>query len=1212
MANSIGTVKALTGTVIAVAADGSRRELRVGDKVYENEIISTTEGGAIALQLADGSLMDIGRNSRITLSEEGLGRDVHPAPAETPAQPAPSQPVMTAEEIQKMILAGADPTKIADATAAGPAAPAAGTAAGTAAGEGGGGHSFVLVDYTGPSVTPDSGYDTGSVPVVFGEAEGQFLLQGTGTQPQVSVTLDGGADPSLVVSGDAVNVVEGSGGGTQDLTFTLSLNQVSSVDVTVTYQLRVVSANGAADNPDDWFDGIGGPITVTIPAGQTVLSIHVHIVKDNLVESDGRFEIVLLSATNATLNPAASSFVVTIVNDDHGPEPVNDTNWAAEDRGLHFDAGGNVLEDHSHDRDDGMFADVMDTDVDGDSLAVNQIQSQGGAVTLSVGPGTTFDTGTVIEGSFGRLFIGSDGNYRYLVDDLNPEVNALDDGDTTTDVFTYTVSDGFNTQTATLTITIYGTNDGPVAWNDVNSVTEDAQLTATGNVIAGTVATGSGGFGGPDIDADGDDLDITLISSASGNLPSSTDGDATFTIVGLYGTLVINKETGDYTYTLDNGNSMVNGLDDGDPPLTDEVFTYTVGDGDLSATATLTIIINGANDAPLAENDTNWGKEGSFGSPAVDASGNVLQTLAHDGAPSGSFGDVADADVDLETLTVNSVNGSAANVGVALAGLYGTLTLNGDGSYSYIVDNANPEVNGLDDGETRVDSFSYTVTDGSGVSNPAALEITVFGTNDAPQVKCTQNWMSSDPGQQSPGFEDGYRLLVGVPTDVDGDNLVVTATGSVPTGVYYYDGTGYVALTAGTVLYDPSLGINFLDDLVYRPTANPNDVVNKILSLDVFDGDVHVTEIVGIHEAVPTRIPGPSGEISSGNAPLTSGHNADADVVLGDEFAAALNIDPADGNLVLRTNFQDWPSKGPKDPTDTYYTVNAGDRNGDLLEQQVNVYLYVDGIKFQVIDAGDANPNNWIYDPVSGLMKAVVDFENIVNTSDPGQTLAEYLALPGNSTSGTDTWVIEYDDTTPGNDQARYFDFQLNVFDPDDPGITVGGSDCSDQIYGTSGTDVLSGGKAVDILVGRAGDDILSGGDGNDILLGGAGDDQLMGDAGADTLVGGRGADIFVLKSDGTVVDRVTDYDYGDGDVLNLSDLLPDGLDFVGDNPNPDADINDYVRLLNDGGTTNQVQVDVDGALNGVSFTTVATVQSAVTQVQVMVDDQSMTVTQTP
>ena len=52
--------------------------------------------------------------------------------------------------------------------------------------------------------------------------------------------------------------------------------------------------------------------------------------------------------------------------------------------------------------------------------------------------------------------------------------NGLAAGDTATDTFTYTITDGFGgTDTATVTVTIVGENDAPVVVDDIGSVQED-------------------------------------------------------------------------------------------------------------------------------------------------------------------------------------------------------------------------------------------------------------------------------------------------------------------------------------------------------------------------------------------------------------------------------------------------------------------------------------------------------------------------------------------------------------------------------------------------------------------------------------------------------------------------------------------------------------------------------------------------------------------
>src|SRR3546814_20423601 len=67
---------------------------------------------------------------------------------------------------------------------------------------------------------------------------------------------------------------------------------------------------------------------------------------------------------------------------------------------------------------------------------------------------------------------------------------------------------------------------------------------------------------------------------------------------------------------------------------------------------------------------------------------------------------------------------AGGSVGEPLAGAYGVLTLNGDGSYSYVLDNASQRVQGLAAGEVLTESFAYKIPEGEGDTTAAALRIT--------------------------------------------------------------------------------------------------------------------------------------------------------------------------------------------------------------------------------------------------------------------------------------------------------------------------------------------------------------------------------------------------------------------------------------------------------------------------------------------------------
>ncbi|WP_032890077.1 S-layer family protein, partial [Pseudomonas sp. RIT357] len=134
----------------------------------------------------------------------------------------------------------------------------------------------------------------------------------------------------------------------------------------------------------------------------------------------------------------------------------------------------------------------------------------------------------------------------------------------------------------------------------------------------------------------------------------------------------------------------------------------------------------------------------------------------------------------------------------------------------------------------------------------------------------------------------------------------------------------------------------------------------------------------------------------------------------------------------------------------------------------------------------------------------------------------------------------------------------------------VGALANASNIYGTN-----DGG---DTLIGNAGDDILFGQGGNDTLSGGAGNDILVGGKGNDILTGGAGADTFVwLKGDTNTnggFDRITDFKHGEGDKLDLSDLLQG---------NNDTNLSSYLRLTTDSSGNSTLSVSSTGSFTGTS-----------------------------
>ncbi|MBV7515346.1 VCBS domain-containing protein [Pseudomonas sp. PDM25] len=125
---------------------------------------------------------------------------------------------------------------------------------------------------------------------------------------------------------------------------------------------------------------------------------------------------------------------------------------------------------------------------------------------------------------------------------------------------------------------------------------------------------------------------------------------------------------------------------------------------------------------------------------------------------------------------------------------------------------------------------------------------------------------------------------------------------------------------------------------------------------------------------------------------------------------------------------------------------------------------------------------------------------------------------------------------------------------------------------GEAGTQVSYHGESSGTLVGTMAADVISGGDGNDIIVGRGGED---------TLSGGAGADMFAYFNVNEGGDHILDYNFAEGDTVDLSALL--NANFV----NGTSQVSDFVQLAQSGSDIT-VKVDVDGAANGTNFADVA------------------------
>jgi Ca2+-binding RTX toxin-like protein len=358
------------------------------------------------------------------------------------------------------------------------------------------------------------------------------------------------------------------------------------------------------------------------------------------------------------------------------------------------------------------------------------------------------------------------------------------------DSFTYTVTSGGVTETATVNVTVSAVAD--IA-DDSVGVIQDSGVNAL-NLLANDTFENAG----RGITAVGAALHGTVAINNNGTPGNVTDDFVTYTPTGGY--------------------------------IGPDTFTYTVTSGGVTETATVSVNVAPANLAPVV--DLNGTDPGINFASAYTEDGTAAVIADTDVAITDP--DVGD-DIASATITITdaiagdqlTVLGALPGSIVATGGGTASITLSGTGTQAeyqqaltqirYSSTSNDPTVGGTD--LTR--SVSVTVNDGQTSSTPAAITtVTVTGSNDPP----------AGTDATITAIEDTPRLLAQADfgfTDPDSANALsaVTITG-VTGGTLYYDadGTGgaglpvavgsfpqtYTAaeLAAGNVSYQANSNLN--------------------------------------------------------------------------------------------------------------------------------------------------------------------------------------------------------------------------------------------------------------------------------------------------------------------------------------------------------------------------------------------------------------------
>lgn len=420
---------------------------------------------------------------------------------------------------------------------------------------------------------------------------------------------------------------------------------------------------------------------------------------------------------------------------------------------------------------------VLHTDSDGD------VGDTGNGITVSsVQFGSQIETvtpeGVTINGTWGTLFIKADGSYSYHANGTT--------GAGQSDVFTYTIEDALG-QTSSTTLTMNIESTPAVAIDDIVSLsaptamqsvtwTQSVSNLAVPNTAVAANATSAAKVTSQNFTiAEGREVDNASIKLNLSGTSSSTllNGDLLGTVTLIHHVMIGGVMTDVTVWTV----PLSMALDDiailGSTADTDTVTLNMVNGsvpvqlaaGDYTLSISHTMHASSAMSYNLSASVT--GTEihtDAHLTVAQSVAGNILDGSDANGTPDtlgslhsgftisgeNNLGVVTNWTFHSDGTVTNDTGTSASNGNAVLYGEYGILTINGEGGYTYQLNNG---VN--TDAITAKETFTYTLISSDGGSSTANLTIDLH-----PQIAGSVN----DDSVHSTAYDDTFSMGVGADT----------------------------------------------------------------------------------------------------------------------------------------------------------------------------------------------------------------------------------------------------------------------------------------------------------------------------------------------------------------------------------------------------------------------------------------------------------------
>lgn len=764
---SIGIVKLVVGDVFAVNASGAVCKLQPGDKVFPSDIIQTGELGAVQIEFHGGQRADLGRTASLLLDNDVFN------PSEARGQ------VDDIERIQELIAAGADPTQVTDASAAGGEGQAsegshviaevkpilnqgaASTGFGTFGERGVSGEPVTAGVQTGFNTqgATNSGLPSNSPETVNGVVgRGALGLAYTDTGITDPTRHDGTTNTAAITlnigSGAAVSTVVAVGtGGTVPFTNTGNTWQPTAPLPDGTYQLVVTGHNSA-----------GQPLTAT-----TTYTL------DTTAPNSLTVNQLLQLTNNATPLISGTASVGSVVHVEVHSVPQSydlvvgaDGKWQVlpktlED-GTHqvwvteYDAAGNAGDTY-------YFKFVVDTQGPADAAVqldkitadnvINAVEASGTVTITGKVSGEHVDTDTVSLKVGNQTYAGTlsaDGSFSIAVKgaDLAVATNV---------VATFVAHDAAGNATTTSFTRTFSVDtsspDSPVV--AIKEITNDPTPTISGTAEAGATVTVSDGttvLGSAQADGDGNwtvpsTIPLTMgehvitatATDAAGNTSSASAG-VDLTVIPkmelsgdsvvieasdhLSGGGLVGVSGGNLTYSL-SATETLTGADTVHGAVTIDAVTGKITFSPNAEAAKL-----GAGDT-ATDNVTVFvsdGVETKSLNVEIDITGTndvpVITTAVTNGVVTEDGAVVASGKVTV----MDPDTGESVVQASTVTNDYGTFEVKADGSWTFTLDNGSTAVQALGAHDKVGMVFDIQSADGT----QTAVEVSIQGTNDAPTL----------------------------------------------------------------------------------------------------------------------------------------------------------------------------------------------------------------------------------------------------------------------------------------------------------------------------------------------------------------------------------------------------------------------------------------------------------------------------------------------